>query len=121
MPAGRIKTFEEFWPFYLGEHSLPVTRGFHYVGTTLALVQLIVALVSMTWQPLLGALFSAYFCAWTSHFFIEKNRPATFAYPLWSFVSDWRMWALWLTRRLDAELKRHQIVPKSAGGVPVKS
>ena len=121
MAPGRITTFAEFWPFYLGEHSPPLTRALHFVGTTLALAQLIYAAVSMTWQPLIGALLSGYFWAWISHFFIEKNRPATFTYPLWSFVSDWRMWALMAVRRLDGELTRFHIVPKTTGGVPVKS
>ena len=123
MTTERIKTYREFWPFYLGEHSLPLTRAVHFVGTTLAAAQLIYALVSMTWQPLIGAVISAYFCAWTSHFFIEKNRPATFTYPGWSFISDWRMWALMAVRKLDGELKRFGIVPrsKSVAGEPVKS
>ena len=117
----RIQTFEKFWPFYLGEHSLPLTRQVHFVGTTLAFIQLVYALFIMSWQPLLGALISAYFCAWVSHFFIEKNRPATFTYPIWSFVGDWRMWALTLARQLDKELKKYGIVPRTTAGVPVKS
>ena len=68
-------TFEAFWPFYLGEHSLPVTRWMHFVGTTIAL--------------------------------------ANFTYPAWSFISDWRMWALMATGRLGAELKKYQIEPKT--------
>jgi len=48
---------------------------------------------------LLGALFSGYGFAWFGHFFVEKNRPATFKYPIWSFISDWRMWILTLCRR----------------------
>jgi hypothetical protein len=109
----RIKTYEAFWPFYLGEHSLPLTRAVHFVGTTIAALLLVTAIVTLTWQPLIGALVSAYSCAWISHFFIEKNRPATFTYPAWSFVSDWRMWALMAVRRLDPELKRFNITPKS--------
>lgn len=109
-----ITTFAAFWPFYLGEHSLPSTRWMHFVGTTVALGLLVTAAV--TAQPLLvlGALVSGYAFAWVSHFFIEKNRPATFTYPLWSFVSDWKMWALMLTGRLGAELARHGITPKNA-------
>ena len=121
MSTERLKTFKEFWPFYLGEHSLPLTRQVHFLGTTLAALQIIWAIVSMTWQPLIGALISAYFCAWTSHFLIEKNRPATFTYPFWSFAADWRMWALMGTFKLDAELKKFSIVPKQTAGQAVKS
>lgn len=109
----RIKTFQEFWPFYLGEHSLPLTRALHFVGTTIALLMIVNAIVTLTWQPLIGALISGYFWAWISHFFVEKNRPATFTYPLWSFVSDWKMWALMLVRKLGPELDRLGIKPKN--------
>ena len=118
----RIKTFEEFWPFYLGEHSIPLTRTLHFIGTTIAALLIVTAIVTMTWQPLIGALISAYSCAWISHFFIEKNRPATFTYPAWSFISDWRMWALMAVRKLDGELKRFNITPKATTtAAPVKS
>ena len=52
-----------------------------------------------------------YAFALVSHFFIEKNRPASFTYPLWSFIADWKMWALILTGRINAELLRHGIAP----------
>ena len=121
MKPERIKTLEEFWPFYLGEHSRPLTRALHFFGTTLALLQVIYGAVTMTWEPFVAALFSAYFCAWTSHLFIEKNRPATFTYPLWSFISDWRMWAAMAVGRLDEDLKKYAIVPKNSQNVAVKS
>jgi hypothetical protein len=108
-----ITTFEAFWPFYLGEHSLPATRWMHFVGTTIAFVNLVTAVVYLSPLYILSALFSGYLFAWVSHFFIEKNRPATFTYPAWSFVSDWRMWALMATGRLGAELKKYQIEPKT--------
>ena len=117
----RIRTFATFWPFYLGEHSLPLTRALHFIGTSLALLQLIYAIVSMTWQPLIGALLCGYFWAWIAHFFVEKNRPATFTYPLYSFIADWRMWALMAVRKLDGELKRCGVTPRATAGVPVKS
>ena len=109
----RIKTFEAFWPFYLGEHSLPLTRALHFVGTTIAALLVVTAIFTMTWQPLIGAIISGYFWAWVSHYFVEKNRPATFSYPAWSFIADWRMWALMALRKLDGELKRHNITPKT--------
>ena len=109
----RIKSFEEFWPFYLGEHSLPATRILHFIGTTFAGLLALNALFTLSWQPLVGAVFSGYSWAWVSHFFIEKNRPASFKYPGWSFIADWKMWAMIATRRIDGELKRLNIAPKS--------
>jgi len=109
----RLQSFEAFWPFYLGEHSLPATRWVHFVGSWVALLNLLTAIVTLTPAYALGALISGYAFAWVSHFFIEKNRPATFTYPLWSFIGDWKMWAFMLTGRLDAEFKRLNITPKS--------
>ena len=114
MSGPRLQSFETFWPFYLGEHSLPATRWVHFVGSWVALLNLVTAVVTLTPGYVLGALISGYAFAWVSHFFIEKNRPATFTYPLWSFAGDWKMWAMMLTGRLDAELKRLNITPKSA-------
>jgi hypothetical protein len=109
----RLQTFREFWPFYLGEHSLPSTRWMHFAGTTVALVNLALAVATGLPWFLPGALLSGYAFAWVSHFFLERNRPATFTYPLWSFAADWRMWALMLTGRLGAELARHGITPRA--------
>jgi hypothetical protein len=115
MSAGRIASFEAFWPFYLGEHSLPATRWFHFVGSWIALLNLVTAAVTQTPWYLLSALVSGYAFAWVSHFFIEKNRPATFTYPLWSFAADWKMWAFMMTGRLGPELQRLNITPKAPG------
>jgi hypothetical protein len=113
MSDKRIATFKEFWPFYLGEHSLPSTRVMHFVGSWVALFN--VAAFGFTLSPgyLLAAILSGYAFAWVSHFFIEKNRPATFTYPAWSFAADWKMWAFMLTGRLGSELERFGIRPKS--------
>ncbi len=115
-----LTTFEAFWPFYLGQHSLPATRWIHFVGTTIAALNLVMAVVYLAPFYVLSALFSGYLFAWVSHFFVEKNRPATFTYPAWSFVADWRMWALMATGRLGAELNKHHIVPKTAAA-PVEA
>ena len=95
----RIKTYREFWPVYLSEHSNPANRWLHFAGTTIALAFIVTAIVEAHAGYLLGALFSGYSLAWCGHFFIEKNRPTTFQYPFWSFVSDWRMWMLTIFRR----------------------
>ena len=95
----KIATYGEFWPLYLREHAHPLNRRLHFLGTSIALALIIAAVVMADARYLLGALLSGYGFAWIGHFFIEKNRPATFTYPLWSFVSDWRMWLLTLLRR----------------------
>lgn len=115
-----LTTFEAFWPFYLGEHSLAATRWMHFVGTTIAFFNIIAAAVLLSPFYLLSALFSGYLFAWVSHFFIEKNRPATFTYPAWSFAADWKMWALMATGRLRAELNKHHIAPKNLSSAEVK-
>jgi len=94
-----FSTYGEFWPFYLGEHLHPVNRRLHFAGTSIALALIIVSVIVAEPVFLLAALFSGYGFAWFGHYFIEKNRPATFRYPMWSFVSDWRMWLLMLFRR----------------------
>ena len=86
----RLKTYAEFWPFYLGEHSQAGTRALHFLGTLLGLGLLAAALVLWDWRLLASALVTGYGFAWLGHAFIERNRPATFRYPLWSFLSDHR-------------------------------
>lgn len=105
----RIATFEKFWPFYVGEHSQAPTRWLHFAGTlggTMALVGLI-ATGYGRYFPLV--LVYAYGLAWIGHFFIEKNKPATFKYPLWSFIADFKMCALMLAGKMDAEVRK--VVP----------
>ncbi len=87
----KYQTFKEFYPFYLSEHSHPINRLFHFVGTSIALTLLISGAFFKMWIFGLLAIVSGYAFAWIGHFIIEKNRPATFTYPLYSFAGDWKM------------------------------
>lgn len=107
----RIETFGDFWPYYLREHSKPQTRALHYFGTSLVVAVALFAVLTFDWYLMLALPVAGYFFAWVAHFFVEKNRPATFTYPAWSLAADFKMWFLWLTRRLQPELDRAGVKP----------
>ena len=91
-PAEGFRSFEEFYPFYLSQHQNKTNTRLHVIGTTLVILQLLrLILVSFTLGQFLMAPLIGYGFAWVGHFFFEKNRPATFQYPLWSLMGDWRM------------------------------
>jgi hypothetical protein len=97
---GRFETFTDFYPFYLSEHTHRTSRRLHFVGTSLALVLLISALLSRFWWLLAVALIQGYAFAWVGHFFFEHNKPATFRYPVFSLMGDWRLWWAIVTREI---------------------
>jgi hypothetical protein len=92
MSEQRFTTFAEFYPFYLSEHTNLVSRRLHFVGTSNAVVLLLAAALTENGWLVLLALVQGYAFAWVGHFFFEHNRPATFKYPLFSFMGDWRLW-----------------------------
>ena len=84
----RYKSLKEFYPFYLSEHMNPTSRKLHFAGTALLFVILGIAVylskyILLWLLPIVG-----YGFAWVGHFFFEKNKPATFQYPLYSLASD---------------------------------
>jgi len=102
--AQSFADYEEFFTFYLGEHSDPRNRAMHAAGTVLGLCTLIIPFaIGRPWYALLWPVV-AYGFAWTGHFLIEGNKPATFGHPFWSFISDFRMLGLMLTGRLKARM-----------------
>jgi hypothetical protein len=96
----RYRTFKEFYPFYLKEHSNSTCRRLHFAGSTIVLLLVALAMMSgelaLLWLlPVVG-----YGFAWVGHFFFEHNRPATFKYPLYSLMGDWVMFRDMLTGRI---------------------
>ncbi len=98
--AKKFTTMKEFYPFYLSEHANRTSRRLHFVGTSLGLVWLVTAAVTLNPWFLLAGLVCGYAFAWVGHFFFEKNRPATFSYPFYSFAGDWVMWSEMLRGRI---------------------
>ena len=101
-----IKSFAEFWPYYVSQHSKAGTRALHLIGTTIGLACAIFFIASGKWWLFPLALIPGYGAAWIGHFFIERNKPATFEYPLWSFIGDYKMIWMMLTGRMGAEVER---------------
>lgn len=100
-----IRTFDEFWPYYVRAHSKPRTRILHACGSVLAILMVVLAFAVNLWflalAPLIG-----YGFAWYGHFFVEGNRPATFGHPFYSLAADYRMLFLMMAGRMDAEVSR---------------
>ena len=91
MNNDKFKSFKEFYPFYLSEHSKKITKLLHVIGSILVLVILFYSLTTKNYMKLWYMPIAGYGFAWFSHFFFEKNKPATFKYPLYSFLGDWVM------------------------------
>lgn len=88
----RFTNFREFYAFYLSEHANLTCRRLHFLGTSLVLAVVSFSIYTANPYWLFLALFCGYGFAWVGHFFFEHNRPATFKYPLYSFIGDWVMY-----------------------------
>jgi hypothetical protein len=105
MPEPDFASYDDFFTFYLHEHSDARNRAMHAAGTLLGLGTAIAAFVlGHPWYALLWPVVS-YGFAWTGHFLIEGNKPATFGHPFWSLISDFRMLGLMFTGRLKARMQ----------------
>jgi hypothetical protein len=98
--AQKFHSFKEFYPYYLSEHQNITCRRLHFIGSFFVLLIIAYALISQTYTMLFFALICGYLFAWVGHFFFEKNRPATFTYPFYSFAGDWVMFTDILTGKI---------------------
>jgi len=114
MPQRQYNSFSEFWPHYVAEHSRPHTRLLHLIGTAISIACAVYFITIGRWWLFPLALIPGYGAAWIGHFFIERNKPATFQYPLWSFIGDYKMIWMMLTGRMTEEVQR----TKTAGASP---
>jgi len=106
MTDREYKSFAEFWPYYVSEHSKAATRALHAIGSTAGLILMLVVIAIGKWWLFPLGLVAGYGFAWVGHFFVEKNKPATFNYPLWSFMGDWKMLAFMIAGRMNKEVQR---------------
>jgi hypothetical protein len=124
MSSSEFKSFDDFWPFYVREHSNKTNRALHFVGTTLAVTSLATGLVTGKKGLMIAAPFLGYGFAWIGHFVVEKNRPATFQHPLWSLRGDFVMWWKIATGQMEAEVERatqESVVEEPAAQAEVSS
>lgn len=106
-------TFEEFWPEYVRAHRHPANRALHFVGTSAAIGCVAASVLTLHPSWLLAVPVVGYAPAWIGHFVFEKNKPATYEYPLWSLRADLKMLAL-AVRRV-ARIALRAAAPKMVG------
>lgn len=87
----KFSDFKSFYPFYLSEHQNITCRRLHFIGSSLVLITIAISIISKQWHLLWLLPVIGYGFAWIGHFIFEKNRPATFKYPLYSLWGDWVM------------------------------
>ncbi|MEO1658934.1 MAG: DUF962 domain-containing protein [Pseudomonadota bacterium] len=105
LPDG-LTDYEEFFGYYLREHRKPSTRRVHAAGTVLGTALLVAAIATSNWALIPLGVVVGYGFAWVSHFFVERNKPAAFKYPFWSFISDYRMVYLMVTGKIGQSLEK---------------
>jgi hypothetical protein len=103
--SDRIQSFKEFYPFYLTEHQNTTSRLLHFIGTTLFFAVFSLATLTGKLELLWFCPFVGYGFAWVGHFFFERNKPATFRYPLWSLASDFKLYFQIITGRQKLKVK----------------
>lgn len=99
-----FKSLKDFYPYYLTEHLDSTNRRLHFIGTSIVIMLGLFALLTQTWTTFMYVPLAGYSFAWVGHFFFEKNKPATFKYPVWSLFSDFLMYFDTLNGSLEGKL-----------------
>ena len=102
----KYKDFKSFYSYYLAEHSDVNNRLLHFLGTLLFFICLFAGIITRNWWLFALIPFVGYGLAWAGHYFIEKNRPATFTYPLFSLASDFVMFWHMITGQINKRLEQ---------------
>jgi len=104
-------TFWDFYPYYLTEHARPINRTMHFIGTTFVILCFTLALVKSDYRLFAAMPLFGYGFAWFGHFILEKNRPATFKYPLYSLGSDFVMFFHIITGQINRKVdEAHKVI-----------
>lgn len=96
----KFKSFSEFYPYYLSEHVNPINRRLHFFGSLLTIIVVLFVIFTQTWIALILVPMLGYGFAWIGHYFVERNKPTTFTYPLYSLMGDWVMFKDILTGKM---------------------
>ena len=96
----KFKSFQEFYPYYLSEHTNKTNRILHFIGTTIIIILLAFLILTKNIRMIWLCPLIAYGFAWIGHFVFEKNRPATFKHPFYSLRGDFVMWWQLLTKKI---------------------
>lgn len=102
----RITNYRAFWPYYVSQHRNKTNRNFHFLGTALTLFVLFETIVQLKPFLLLALPFTVYGFGWLGHYLLEKNKPVSFRYPLWSLRADFEMFFFMCAMRMDREANR---------------
>ncbi len=115
MDQSEMRSFEDFWPFYVRAHASETNRMLHFAGLTLAMGSVAAGLLTRRLSFFLAAPVVGYGLSWIGHYGVEGNVPATFGHPAWSLRGDFVMWWKTLNGTMGAEVER---VMKSNGVHP---
>lgn len=98
----QFKSFRDFYPFYLREHSNLTCRKLHFIGTCSVISLLILFFFTGNLMLFVLLPFVGYGFSWVGHIGFEKNRPATFKYPFYGLLGDFKMFWEILSGKLRA-------------------